>query len=88
MVAACAKTPSGVHRCMAELARPPERTAIEIAIDHDAEADATSNSFHQKMLKGLTSTEEFLINRQASASINLAMPRHTPMIFSLGTPLS
>ena len=65
MVAACAETPSGGHRCMAKLARPPERPAIEISIDHDAKTDATANGYHQEMLIRLTLAEEFLINRQA-----------------------
>src|SRR6266700_4640687 len=50
---------------MSKLACSPECPAIEVAIDHDAKTDATSNGHHQEMMIGLTLTEEFLINRQA-----------------------
>src|SRR6266852_1969084 len=65
MVAASTETSLGGHRCIAKLARPSKRPAIEIAIDHDTKADAPSNRHHQEMLIWQTPTEEFLIDRQA-----------------------
>src|SRR5437764_13204992 len=50
---------------MSKLACSPECPAIEVAIDHDAKTDATSNGHHQEMIIELTLTDEFLINRQA-----------------------
>jgi len=61
MVAASTETSLGGHRCMAKLARPSKRPAIEIAIDHDTKADAPSNRHHQEMLIWQTPTEEFLV---------------------------
>src|SRR5437899_8348942 len=65
VVAACTEPSFGSHRCMAKLARPSECPTIEIAINHDAKTDATSNSHHQEMMIGLPLTKEFLINSQA-----------------------
>ena len=49
---------------MAELAGAPECPSIEIVVDHYAKSDTPSNSHHQKMMIGLTLTEELFVDRQ------------------------
>ena len=49
---------------MTELAGTPRCSPVEIVVDHYAKSNTAANGHHQKMMVGLTLTEELLVDCQ------------------------